>query len=365
MIEEPIRVLHIVTHMERGGLETMIMNYYRNIDRSKVQFDFLTHRDTNASYNDEILSLGGKIYSLPSLNPFSRKYIKALDDFFKNHKEYHIVHSHLNAMSTIPLKYAKKNGVKFTIAHSHTSNQEKNLKYFIKYFSKKFITKYADELFACGDKAGKWLFGTKDFIILNNAIDVDKYTYDSQKAKEIRSKLSLGDEFVIGHVGRFCTPKNHEFIIDVFNKLQKIEPNSKLILVGEGELKDKIFDKVISLGLDTKVEFLGLRSDVNDLMQAMDVFLFPSLYEGLGIVLIEAQASGLKCVISNNIPLDGVLTDDVEVISLNNKASVWAEEILKYKMYTRNNNKNIIKTANYDIKKNAKKLEQFYIENMR
>lgn len=363
MIEEPIRVLHIVTHMERGGLETMIMNYYRNIDRSKVQFDFLTHRDTNASYNDEILSLGGKIYSLPPLNPFSRKYIRALDDFFKNHKEYHIVHSHLNAMSTIPLKYAKKNGVKFTIAHSHTSNQEKNLKYFIKYFSKKFITKYADELFACGNKAGKWLFGTKDFMILNNAIDVDKYTYDSKKAKEVRSKLGLDDEFVIGHVGRFCTPKNHEFIIDIFNEVQKIEPNSKLVLVGEGELKDKIANKVISLGLDKKVEFLGLRSDVNDLMQVMDVFLFPSLYEGLPVTMVEAQSSGLKCFISNTVPKDCILTDNVKVIDLGKNSNIWAEEIVKYKNYTRENTKKQIEKANFDIKENSKWLQNFYLEN--
>lgn len=363
MIEEPIRVLHIVTHMERGGLETMIMNYYRNIDRSKVQFDFLTHRDTNASYNDEILSLGGRIYSLPPLNPFSRKYIKALDDFFKNHKEYNIVHSHLNAMSTIPLKYAKKNGVKFTIAHSHNTNQDKNLKYLIKSFSKKNITKYADQLFACGEEAGIWIFNTNDFIVLNNAIDAGLYSYNKEKSIAIKQKLNIDGKFVIGHVGRFNLQKNHEFIIDIFNEVQKREENSVLLLVGDGKLKHEIEEKVSNLRLKDKVYFLGIRADVNDLMQAMDVFLFPSLYEGLPVTMVEAQSSGLKCFISNTVPKDCILTDNVEVIDLDKDCDIWAKEIVKYKNYARENTKKQIEKANFDIKENSKWLQNFYLEN--
>ena len=360
-----IRVLQVVTYMGRGGLETMLMNYYRNIDRNKVQFDFLTHRDERWDYDDEIESLGGKIYHLPKLNPFSKSYLNALDKFFKEHKEYQIVHCHQDCLSGVVLKVAKKNRVRFTIAHSHNANQDKNLKYLIKVFEKRKIHKYADKLFACGDEAGRWMFNTDDFEVLNNAIDTDLYTYDKEKADKVKKEFGIENKFVVGHVGRFNPQKNHGFLIDVFNEVQKVKEDSVLMLVGDGDLRPEIEQKVRDLGLSDKVIFTGVRSDVNDLMQGMDVFLFPSLYEGLGIVLIEAQASGLKCVISNTIPKDGVLTKDVTSISLNQSPAVWANEILKYQEYKRANNKKIIKKANYDIKNNAKTLEQFYIENAR
>lgn len=364
-MSEPIRVLQVVTYMGRGGLETMLMNYYRNIDRDKVQFDFLTHRDERWDYDNEIESLGGKIYHLPKLNPFSKSYLNALDKFFNEHKEYQIVHCHQDCLSGVVLKVAKKNGVKFTIAHSHNANQDKNLKYLIKLFEKRKIPKYADKLFACGNEAGRWMFNTDNFEVLNNAIDTDLYTYNKEKADKVKKEFSIENKFVVGHVGRFNYPKNHKFIIDVFNEVQKVKEDSVLMLVGDGDLRAEIEQKVRDLGLSDKVIFTGVRSDVNDLMHGMDVFLFPSLYEGLGIVLIEAQAAGLKCIISENIPKDGVLTNDVTSISLNQSPAVWANEILKYQEYKRANNKEIIKKVNYDIKNNAKTLEHFYIENAR
>ncbi|MDU5920529.1 MAG: glycosyltransferase family 1 protein [Clostridiales bacterium] len=364
-MSEPIRVLQVVTYMGRGGLETMLMNYYRNIDRDKVQFDFLTHRDERWDYDDEIESLGGKIYHLPKLNPFSKSYLNDLDKFFKEHKEYQIVHCHQDCLSGVVLKVAKKNGVKFTIAHAHSASQDKNLKYLIKVLAKKNIKKYSDKMFACGEEAGKWMFETDNFEVLNNAIDTDLYTYNKEKADKVKKEFSIENKFVVGHVGRFNYPKNHKFIIDVFNEVQKVKEDSVLMLVGDGDLRAEIEQKVRDLGLSDKVIFTGVRSDVNDLMQGMDVFLFPSLYEGLGIVLIEAQAAGLKCIIADNIPKDGVLADDVTCISLTQSPVVWANEILKNQEYKRTDNKEIIKKANYDIKNNAKKLEQFYIENAR
>lgn len=364
-MSEPIRVLQVVTYMGRGGLETMLMNYYRNIDRDKVQFDFLTHRDERWDYDDEIESLGGKIYHLPKLNPFSKSYLNALDKFFKEHKEYQIVHCHQDCLSGVVLKVAKKNGVRFTIAHSHNANQDKNLKYIIKVFEKRKIPKYADKLFACGDEAGRWMFNTDNFEVLNNAIDADLYTYNKEKADKVKKEFGIENKFVVGHVGRFNPQKNHEFLIAVFNEVQKIKEDSVMMLVGDGDLRPEIEQKVRDLGLSDKVIFTGVRSDVNDLMQGMDVFLFPSLYEGLGIVLIEAQAAGLKCIISDNIPKDGVLADDVTCISLTQSPVIWANEILKNQEYKRTDNKEIIKKANYDIKNNAKTLEQFYIENAR
>lgn len=360
-----IRVLQVVTYMGRGGLETMLMNYYRNIDRDKVQFDFLTHRDERWDYDDEIESLGGKIYHLPKLNPFSKNYLNALDKFFKEHKEYQIVHCHQDCLSGVVLKVAKKNGVKLTIAHSHSTSQDKNLRYILKILEKKKIPKYADKLFACGKEAGRWMFNTDNFDILNNAIDTDLYTYNKEKSCKLKRELGIEGKFVVGNVGRLYYPKNHKFIVDIFNEIQKIRNDSVLLLVGEGSLRQSIEEKIEYLGIKDKVIMTGVRDDVNDLMQVMDVFLFPSLYEGLGIALIEAQAAGLKCVISNTIPKEGVLTNDVTSISLNQSPKVWANEILKYQEYKRANNKEIIKKANYDIKNNAKKLEQFYIENAR
>lgn len=360
---EPIRILHIVTYMGRGGLETMIMNYYRSIDRSKVQFDFLVHREERADYDDEIESLGGRIYRIPKLNPFSISYLKSLDSFFREHNEYRIVHCHQDCLSSIPLKYAKKHGVPFTIAHSHNANQDRNFKYLIKMIAKKSITKYADYLFACGNEAGKWMFNTDDFKVLNNAIDTNLYTYNEEIAKQIREELGIRDKFVVGHVGRFNPQKNHKFIIDVFKEIKRIKNDSVLLLVGDGELRQDIELMVSNMNLRDDIKFLGIRDDVNNLMQAMDAFLFPSLYEGIGIVLIEAQSSGLKCIISDTIPKDGILTDNVEYLNLNDDPTYWAKKVLNFSVgYERFELKDEIEKAGFDIKSNTKWLEEFYMK---
>lgn len=356
-----IRVLQVVTYMGRGGLETMLMNYYRNIDRDKVQFDFLTHRDERWDYDEEIESLGGKIYHLPKLNPFSKNYLNALDKFFKEHKEYQIVHCHQDCLSGVVLKVAKKNGVKFTIAHSHSTSQDKNLRYILKILEKKKIPKYADKLFACGKEAGEWMFNNNNFEVLNNAIDTELYIYDKEKSYSMRKKLGIQNKFVIGNVGRLYYPKNHQFIIEIFNEVQKIEKESVLLLVGEGSLRESIEKTIDELGLNDKVILTGIRSDVNELMQAMDVFLLPSLYEGLPVTMVEAQASGLKCIISDKVPIECKLTNNVEQIKLEESPQNWAKEILKYKKYERQNTKEEIVKANFDIKANAKYLQEFYL----
>ena len=198
-----IRVLHIVTYMGRGGLETMLMNYYRHIDRSKVQFDFLVHRQERFDYDDEIEILGGRIYHLPRLNPWSKTYIKALGEFFREHTEYKIVHSHIDCMSAIPLRVAKKAGVPVRLAHSHSSNQDKNLKYYLKLYYKSRISQSATNLFACSEEAGRWMFGKQNFFVLPNAIDTKQYIYNAEKRNKVRKELGLDDALVIGHVGRF------------------------------------------------------------------------------------------------------------------------------------------------------------------
>ena len=356
-----LRVLHVVTDMNRGGLETMIMNYYRNIDRKKIQFDFLVHRGYRASYDDEIESYGGKIYRLSRLIPWSKNYIRMLDAFFQEHPEYKIVHVHQDCLSGVILKVAEKNGVPIRIAHSHNSSQNKNLKYLIKLWYKRWIPKYATQLLACGKEAGDWMFEGQPYQVLNNAIDAKKYKYDLKIREKMRQQLQIsGDTKVIGHVGRFSEPKNHSFLIDIFQCIHEENKNTKLLLVGDGELYNQIQEKVKKYGLEEAVIFTGVRADVTDLMQAMDVFLFPSLYEGLPLTLIEAQAAGLPCIISDKVPIECAITNLVQQVSLNSDKKKWASVVLettceRKEMYLE------ICEAGFDIRKNVCKLQEMYI----
>lgn len=362
-IHYPIRVLHVVTTMNRGGLETMLMNYYRHIDRNLVQFDFLVHRDSESDYEQEILSLGGQIYHLPRLNPFSIHYYKEFDSFFKNHPKYQIVHVHQDCMSTIALKVAYRNHVPVRIAHSHSSSQDKNIKYLIKRYFMRSIPQYATHLFACGEEAGNWMFNGANYQIVRNAIDSKLFSYNKNIRNKIRNEFNFSNnQMVIGHVGRFNYPKNHDFLIDVFNEVHKIINNSKLLLVGTGDLEDRIRKKVNELNLTDDVIFLGNRNDVNDLMQAMDIFVFPSHYEGLPVTLVEAQAVGLPIIKSNYVPDQCIMTPNVYTLSLSNSPKEWANQIIKMiKEYKRTNTSHYIIENQYDISTNAKWLEKFYI----
>lgn len=362
---EPIRVLHVVTHMNRGGLETMIMNYYRHIDRTKIQFDFLTHRDGKKDYDDEIQKLGGKIYHLPPLNPLDKKgYLKKLDDFFREHPEYKVVHSHLDCMSAYPLRAAKKYGVPVRIAHSHsTSEEKKDLKYLIKLYSKRKIPVYATDLFACSQKAGKWMFGNRDFTMMKNAIDCEKYLYNESIALEVKKELGIEGKFVVGHVGRFSIPKNHKFLIDIFRQIYTQNPNAVLLLVGEGVLMDEIKQKVKEYQLEQAVKFLGLRDDVERIMQAMDVFVFPSLYEGLGIVAIEAQVAGIPCIVSESIPQEAKITNNLSFLNVESSAKNWAQKVLEVNK-PKEQQIDLIEKSGYDIKKNSQWLLEKYQESL-
>lgn len=346
--------------MERGGLETLLMNYYRHINRNEIQFDFLVHRYKRAAYDEEIESLGGKIYRLPRLNPFSRSYKTSLYNFFIEHPEYRIVHVHQDCLSSIILKAAKECGIEVRIAHSHSSSQDKNLKYPLKLFFRHSIPKYATHLLACGELAGKWMFGDAGFTILNNAIDTKKYIFSLAKKQQIRFRFGIKeDEFVIGHVGRFSPVKNHKFILDVFVAIQE-QCKAKLLLVGDGPLRTNIEREVKKLKLDDKVIFTGPRNDVSDLLQAMDVFILPSRYEGFGIVALEAQAAGLPCFISDRVPGDCRITDLIRQIPLSTGAAVWADHIMHSAGTARRNTMQEICDACFDITINAKMLEEYY-----
>ena len=339
----------------------MLMNYYRHMDREKIQFDFLEHRRDRAAYDDEIESLGGRIFRLPRLNPLSSDYFHALNAFFAVHPEYRIVHSHLDCMSAYPLCAAKNAKVPVRIAHAHSTSQDRNWKLVFKLISKKLISLYTTDLFACSADAGEWMFGTKDVHILPNAIDIERYAFNLLIRNQTRKVLGLDDAFVIGHVGRFSAVKNHSFLTDVFAQIKRQEPNSKLLLVGAGSEMQAVQQKVKALGLGADVIFTGVRNDVANLMQAMDVFVFPSLYEGLGIVLIEAQSAGLPCVVSDVIPREAYLTDLVTAEKLSSSVETWAEKILEKREVLRTDRRAEIAAHGFDIIAEAVKLQEFYI----
>lgn len=360
----PIRVLQVVTSMNRGGLETMLMNYYRHMDREKVQFDFLVHREEQADYDDEIENLGGKIHRISRLVPWSKRYLKELEDFFLTHPEYSVVHVHQDCLSAVALKVAKKCGVKVAIAHSHTSNQDKNIKYPIKLFYKRFIPEYADELMACSSAAGEWMFNGAHFTVLKNAIDAGAFSFEASKKEKMRMDLGIPEDFfVIGHIGRFMPPKNHDYILRVFSCVKCKNSKAKLLLIGDGELRNVIKQKSMQLGIADDVLFLGVRSDVADILQAVDLFVLPSKYEGLGIVLIEAQCEGIPCVIADSVPREcEVCSDLITRRSISEDPERWAECILNLKDTSRKSRLTEVKLAGYDIAENAAKLQQFYLE---
>lgn len=370
----PIHVLVLDTVMDRGGAEAMIMNYMRNIDRSLIQFDFLTNRDYRAAYEDEIEDLGGKVYHMCPMYPGKfRQYKREVRDFLKEHPEYKIIHSNLEERSYFALKEAKKLGIPVRISHSHNRPLGFDIKLLVRYYFRFMLKYYNTHLFACGVEAGDWLYGKKNrekVIIMNNAIDAEDYTYQPQKSMEMKKELGVEGKLVIGHVGRFFAQKNHSFLIDIFHEIHKKNSNTVLLLTGGGEqddlLKNQIKQKVKELGLLDCVRFLGVRSDVNDVMQAFDLFLLPSLFEGLPVTMIEAQASGLPCVISDKVPIQCDITGNVKVVGLDESPEVWADVILDFADgFERMDTFDKIQEKGFDIKENAKWLEEFYIGAMR
>ena len=285
-LDEKIIVAHIMGKWNGGGVESVVMNYYKNIDRNRIQFHFLCDEDSTDIPYEEIEKLGGKVIVIP---PYQKlfKYQKELYRIFKENN-YKIIHSHINALSVFPLRIAKKAGVPIRIAHSHsTSNKKEWKKNILKMILRSFSKLYANNYFACTEYAGKWLFGKKvverkELNVINNAIDLKKFEFNENIREDLRKELGIKeDTLIIGHVGRFMKQKNHEFLIDVFEKAIKQDDNIYLILVGQGPLEDKIKEMAKEKGIEDKILFLGQRNDVNKLYQAMDIFVLPSLYEGL------------------------------------------------------------------------------------
>lgn len=359
MEKDKIRILQIVPIMRSAGIENFIMNVYRNIDTNKIQFDFLVHSSKKQEFDDEIESKGGKIFRLTykdDKNIF--KYIRDLNDFFKDHKEYKIVHGEMQSMMPLYLYIAKKNKVPIRIAHSHNSNYEKTIKGYILHLFSKFSGKFATDLWACSKTAGEYMYKNRNYEIIHNAIDTGKFAYNENMRKKLRKEKNIDDKFVIGHIGRFDLQKNHEFLIDIFNEIQKIEPNSILISIGCGDRQKIIEEKVKKLNLQTKVIFEGTVSNSYDYYQAMDCFILPSKYEGLPLVGVEAQISGLSCFFSDSITDELKLSDNAYFISLNLSAKEWANIIIDKRKSFRKTNY----FEDYDLKKESEKIVNRYFE---
>jgi glycosyltransferase involved in cell wall biosynthesis len=357
----PLRVLQILRSMEVGGAETLVMNLYRHINRSRIQFDFLLFSD-RGYYEPEILELGGVIHRLPYLTDVGLlSWLRQLGRFFRAHPQYRIVHSHLNTISGPILMMAKRAGVPVRIAHSHAcGSRYRVVERPIRWVFRRMLLPSATHLMACSHAAGSWLFGKPNehqVAVLRNAIDLTAFR--PSDAQGVRRCMELNDRLVIGHVGSFSRAKNHVFLIDLMPELIERNPDIMLVFVGDGPLRPEIQRQVASMGLQEQVRFLGVRSDIAELMSLFDVFAFPSLFEGLGIVLIEAQATGLRCVVSDAVPTEADMgVGLVDFVSLDD-GEAWVTRLLE-PTGPRKDTHAALCARGYDIRQTAGWLQSHY-----
>lgn len=353
-----MRVLQVLTNLSYGGVEAVVMNYYRNIDKSKVQFDFVICTQNKERLHDEVISYGGKIYSLPSRARHPFKYMRALKKLIRENN-YSVVHIHQNsasmAMDAFISKICK---VKTIIGHSHSQSCAVLWQH---YLFKPFVNLFMTHRFACSDPAGKWIFGKKDFVIINNAIDTTKFVFNENVRDKLKKELQLDDCFVVGFVGRLREEKNVLRLVDIFKVIVNKKTHSKLIIIGDGPEKDLLESKIQQSELEDKVMVLGKRTDVNLLMNAMDVFVLPSHFEGLPVVLVEAQSTGLPCVKSACF-LAPTIGDRIVSVDLSESDEVWADTIIEAGAKgIMVDMKKDVREAGYDIQYEAMKLQEFYL----
>lgn len=352
--------------MDLGGISSYMINYAKYLYKEDIFVDFVVHGDGQGLRDKELEKIGSVIYHVPikSIDYFGN--IKALRKIF-NSKRYNIVHSHMDAGNMVVLREAKKCGIPIRISHSHNTQHitSNKIKIIFNNYAKKKIEKYATHLFACSNDAGRWLYGKKcvedgKVAIIHNAIELDKFFYNEKMRYKIRDKLNLNDLFVIGHVGRFDYQKNHRFILELFFYFKKKVPNSKLLLIGDGTIKDNIEKMAKEKGIFKDIIFLGAKSNIEDYYNAMDIFIFPSLFEGLGIALIEAQANGLKCIASDSIPNEANLTGNIKFLSLSISIEYWVNEMIGLTNNLDRNKKILEYMEDYDIRIQSKMLSDLY-----
>ena len=362
-----IKVLRITGECKIGGVETIALNYYKNMNHDKIAMDFLFYGKSHENFDKELKLHGDKTFNVTDYREGLIKSIKEIKNIVMK-ENYDIVHAQLNALNFFPLLGAKLGGAKIRIASNHSTA---NLKYefkksLIKYILRPTCGILATHYAACSEYAGKWAFGKRKLKlgkvkIIHNAINLQDFVFDKKIRDKKRIELGIQDNFVIGHVGRFVKQKNHKFIIDVFCEVKKMKHDSILILIGDGELESEIKRYVKDKKVEDSVKFLGIRFDVNELMQAMDVFLFPSIYEGLGNVITESQAVALHSVSSERIPQEVKMTEYANFLNLRDSAKDWAEKVLEYSNdYNRRNTHDDLIKNGYEIRSAAHDLENYY-----
>lgn len=364
----PRRVLLVFTIMNRGGAETMVMNYYRHIDRSRLQFDFLVHREEPGVYEEEIRALGGRIFRLPPLSLLRlSEYRKAVAAFFDAHPEYELVHGHCSELGYWIYREAAARKLPFIAAHAHSSPHgiDKNSlpRFVLKHLMRPFLT----HGFTCNELCGRWLFGrrgAKNAVIVRNAIDANHFRYSQETRAAVRSDMGWEGRLVVGHVGNFSWPKNHDFLLSVFRALRKIRPKALLVLIGSGgENEAHVRAEAAQAEWNGSIRLLGGRDDVAELLQGVDVFAFPSCFEGFGIAMLEAQAAGLPVVASDRVPGDAaVVPGSADFLSLKASPETWAEAIArKADTWRRADTFSLLRDAGYDIARNAERLQELYL----
>ncbi|MDZ4180969.1 MAG: glycosyltransferase family 1 protein [Coriobacteriia bacterium] len=364
-VADPVRVAHVMGKMMAGGVESVVLNYFRHVDTDLLRFDLIVDSDSTEVPIQEVEALGGRVFFVPPYQHLIR-YLPALVRLFRE-ADWPIVHSHLNTLSVFPLLAAWIARVPIRIAHSHsTAASGEGIKNLVKYLLRPFSMLLPSHLFACSPYAGEWLFGKRAVEagrvrVLPNAIEIDKYRFSERTREELRRDLGITDSLVIGHVGRFTYQKNHSFLIDVFAEIRQQESRAVLLLVGDGELRASIEAKVARLDLAHSVMFLGVRDDLPNLYQAMDIFCLPSLYEGFGIVVLEAQVAGLPCVCSDVVPRETRPSVNTEYVS-NWDVSTWTTRVLQSSGPDRSSAVLGVEFANYDIEASAAALQEFYLE---
>ena len=364
-----LRVLHSVSNMARAGIETMLMNYYREIDRSQIQFDFLANKPVPGEYDGEIHDMGGRVFVSPGLNPVHfPRYKRFMADLLHSNPEIRIVHAHNEAMGYYALKSAKDAGIAVRIAHAHNTQIIRDYKYPLKLICKRLLPGAATDYWSCGRDAGIYYYGEERWnasgFILRNAIDVSKFAFRQEERERLRQLHGLEKCFVIGHVGRFNVQKNHSRLLDIFAEIAKAVPEARLALIGTGELEPSVKEKARAIGIQDKTLFLGQMADVSEWYQAMDCFVLPSLFEGLPVVGIEAQASGLPCVFSDRVTDEVILSPGARRLSLDAEDTEWAREIMTTRQseMKRTQGMDVVRQAGYDIHEEARKLQEIYLE---
>ncbi len=360
-----IRILHSVSNMDRGGIETMLMNFYRNVDREQVQFDFLANKPAPGDYDEEIRAMGGRIFISPGFMSY-RKYLDYMTGLFREHPEYKIIHTHNGALMLYALESAKKNNIPVRIAHAHATAVPFGIKNELKKLMRPMIKYVATDYWGCSEAAGKFYFSEKRWNekhqLIHNAINVDDFAFNSEARAAIRRQYGFGDKFILGHVGRLTPQKNQKMILDIFAEMHRLNPNTHLVMVGTGELEEEMKKHTAELGIADHVTYTGVQTNVNEWYSAFDVFIMTSKNEGLPVVAVEAQAADLPCAMSGSITPEVKVTDNVKFMSINEEPLKWAKAILDFEQRERVNRGAELKAAGYDIRFEAARMQELYLE---